>query len=157
MFGAFTFHDSQVLVHTRGRCSARGSDGRPQHGTRRFPPSSGMKRLSRRPARHGSVSEKPDRDLSMNVNGRLTAPPLAEVELATNSVSGILFQGDVEPGAGGFSLDNMSFGTRPGTRAARTMGHGVGHAHLGEWMHRMQEPVSATQRLFGFEGAAPGR
>ncbi len=90
--------------------------------------------------------------LRMNVNRRLTAPPLAEVELATNSVCAILHTGERMPEAGGNTLDISSFfnGFQPRTTRA------VGLARFGEWMVAKVEPVSATHFLFVAQGAASG-
>jgi hypothetical protein len=49
--------------------------------------------------------------LSMNANGRLTAPPQVEVALVTNSVCGMVFRGAFKQlSTRGIPLDTSSFG-----------------------------------------------
>jgi hypothetical protein len=83
----------------------------------------------------------------MHVNGRLTAPPEFQAELATNSVRRNLLHGSFDqPEACGNPLDIFSHGTsvRRTTRSAEV------HARSGNL-----GPVSAAQFLFGNkEGAA---
>ena len=81
----------------------------------------------------------------MHVNGRLTAPPDLQAELATNSVRRNLLQGSFDqPEARGNPLDIFSHGTS-GQRTTRSR-----HARSGNSL-----PVSAAQFLFGNkEGAA---
>jgi hypothetical protein len=83
----------------------------------------------------------------MHVNGRLTAPPDLQAELATNSVRRNLLQGsDSRPEARGNPLENLSQGTS-GQRTTRSRER---HACSGN-----SGPVSAAQFLFGNkEGAA---
>jgi hypothetical protein len=83
----------------------------------------------------------------MHVNGRLTAPPEFQAELATNSVRRNLLQGSYDqPEACGNPLDISSHGIS----GQRTMRSRERHAHLGN-----SSPVSAAQFLFGNkEGAA---
>ena len=89
----------------------------------------------------------------MNVNRRLTAPPLHEVELVTNSVCAILPMGDSKkPEAGGNTLDISSFFNGFVSRMLRTLRP----ARIFGWMQRKVEPVSATQFLFVSQGAASG-
>jgi len=80
----------------------------------------------------------------MNVNGRLTAPPEFQAELATNSVRRNLLQGNFDrPEARGNPLDIVS----PGTSRLYAFD---GPARSGNF-----SPVSAAQFLFGNkEGAA---
>jgi len=83
----------------------------------------------------------------MHVNGRLTAPPEFQAELATNSVRRNLLQGSFNrPQARGNPLDIFSHGTsRQRTTRSRER-----HACSGN-----SGPVSAAQFLFGNkEGAA---
>src|ERR1700722_1499568 len=95
----------------------------------------------KRPARHGFSFRRPDRNLRMHVNGRLTAPPEFQAELATNSVRRNLLQGSVtRPEARGNPLDIFSSCTS-GLRATRFC---EGHARSGNVL-----PVSAAQFLFG--------
>jgi hypothetical protein len=81
----------------------------------------------------------------MHVNGRLTAPPEFQAELATNSVRRNLLQGSfAQPEARGNPLDIFSHGTS-GQRSTRSREHRTGNL----------SPVSAAQFLFGNnEGAA---
>jgi hypothetical protein len=77
----------------------------------------------------------------MHVNGRLTAPPEFQAELATNSVRRNLLQGSYSrPEARGNPLDIFSHGTS----GQRTMRSRVRHACSGN-----SGPVSAAQFLFG--------
>jgi hypothetical protein len=74
----------------------------------------------------------------MNVNGRLTAPPEFQAELATNSVRRNLLQGSFNPPqARGNTLDIVS----PGTQRH--------HAFDGPARSGNFSPVSAAQFLFG--------
>jgi len=76
----------------------------------------------------------------MNVNGRLTAPPEFQAELATNSVRRNLLQGSFNrPEARGNPLDIFSHGTGQRTTRSRER-----HAHSGN-----SGSVSAAQFLFG--------
>ena len=89
----------------------------------------------------------------MNVNRRLTAPPLHEVELVTNSVCAILLKADCKkPEAGGNPLEISSFFNGLGSRSLRTLRP----ARTCGSMQRKSEPVSATQFLFVSQGAASG-
>ena len=83
----------------------------------------------------------------MHVNGRLTAPPEFQAELATNSVRRNLLQGSFNrPEARGNPLDIFS----PGTSRQRTTRSREGHVPSGNSV-----TVSAAQFLFGNkEGAA---
>jgi hypothetical protein len=84
--------------------------------------------LSRRSGRKDLYEGRPGTDqhptvgqvLSMNANGRLTAPPQHEAVLATNSAYGMVFEAASWPSAHrGFSLDNPLFSTpRPASRRA---------------------------------------
>ncbi len=91
--------------------------------------------------------------LSMNGNGRLTAPPQVEVALVTNSVDGMVLEGRMAwPTTRGTTLASFSPGTGTQTReeredlragAARLPGRDVlGSQGLGKF-----DPVSATQGL----------
>ena len=81
----------------------------------------------------------------MHVNGRLTAPPEFQAELATNSVRRNLLQGINRPEARGNPLDIFSQGTS-GQRSSRELCFDRS-GNTG--------PVSAAQFLFGTkEGAA---
>jgi hypothetical protein len=83
----------------------------------------------------------------MHVNGRLTAPPEFQAELATNSVRRNLLQGSFDqPEARGNPLDIVSHGaSRQRTTRSRDS-----HARSG-----ISIPASAAQFLFGNkEGAA---
>jgi hypothetical protein len=84
----------------------------------------------------------------MHVNGRLTAPPEFQAELATNSVRWNLLQGSFrQPEARGNPLDIFSHGL---SRQRTTRSCELPHARLGN-----SSPVSAAQFLFGNnEGAA---
>jgi hypothetical protein len=84
----------------------------------------------------------------MHVNGRLTAPPEFQAELATNSVRRNLLQGSFNrPEARGNPLDIFSHGT-PGQRTTRSRERRLGRSGN-------SGPVSAAQFLFGNkEGAA---
>jgi len=89
----------------------------------------------------------------MNVNRRLTAPPLHEVELATNSVCATLPKGDGKtPEASGNPLEISSFFNGLGSRSLRTLRP----ARICGSMQWKSEPVSATQFLFVSQGAASG-
>ena len=89
----------------------------------------------------------------MNVNRRLTAPPLDEVELVTNSVCAILLEGvGKKPEASGTPLESFSLFTRLGMRGLRSLGR----SRFGGGLQWKVEPVSATQSLFVSEGAALG-
>ena len=58
--------------------------------------------------------------LRMNVNGRLTAPPLVEDVLVTNSVDGMVSEGgNVQPKARGTTLAHWSVGSCSRTRILR--------------------------------------
>jgi hypothetical protein len=77
----------------------------------------------------------------MHVNGRLTAPPEFQAELATNSVRRNLLQGSFDqPEARGNPLDIFSHRTS-GQRTTRTFEVHPRSGNLG--------PVSAAQFLFG--------
>ncbi len=100
--------------------------------------------------------------LSMNGNGRLTAPPQVEVALVTNSVDGMVLEGRMAwPTTRGTSLASFSPGTGTQTRnqredlrvgAARFSRHaGTGSQGLGKF-----DPVSATQGLSVPQGVAAG-
>jgi hypothetical protein len=76
----------------------------------------------------------------MNVNGRLTAPPLFEAELVTNSVYGKVFAGgSFNPAARGIPLETSLLGSSAPPRA--------------EWLGRQRSrfwipfAVAATQVL----------
>jgi hypothetical protein len=59
----------------------------------------------------------------MHVNGRLTAPPLAQAVLVTDSVRCISLEGRLDvPEALGISLDTFSFGNSSGSRRLRSAG-----------------------------------
>ena len=89
----------------------------------------------------------------MNVNRRLTAPPLHEVELATNSVYATLPKGvGKKPEASGNPLEISSFFNGLGSRSLRTLRP----ARICGSMQWKSEPVSATQFLFVSQGAASG-
>ena len=60
------------------------------------------------------------------------------------------------PEAGGNTLDIFTFFTGSGSRTTRTPGWFVGLARGCGWMQWKPEPVSATQYLSLFEGAASG-
>src|ERR1700722_4668228 len=98
----------------------------------------------KRPARHGYSFRKPDRNLRMHVNGRLTAPPEFQAELATNSVHWNLLLGSVtRPEAPANPLYIFS----PGTSRLHAI---ESHACSGN-----SSSASAAQFLFGTkEGAA---
>jgi hypothetical protein len=83
----------------------------------------------------------------MHVNGRLTAPPEFQAELATNSVRRNLLLGSyARPKARGNPLDIVS----PGVSKLRTMRAFDSYARAGN-----VSPASAAQFLFGTkEGAA---
>src|ERR1700722_11861705 len=101
----------------------------------------------KRPARHGISFRRPDRNLRMHVNGRLTAPLEFQAELATNSVRRNLLQGIYNrPEARGNPLDIFPSGTSR-QRTTRAFECHAGSGSSG--------PVSAAQFLFGNnEGAA---
>ena len=89
----------------------------------------------------------------MNVNRRLTATPLDEAVLVTNSVCAILLEGaGTKPEAGGNSLDIFANGTRFGSRTTRA----VRRARTCERIYRKSGPVSATHFLSVVMGAASG-
>ena len=99
--------------------------------------------------------------LSMNVNGRLTAPPQVEVALVTNSVHGMMFAGRmVEPGTRDITLASFSTGTSLGTRAlrgARRIGvRAGGRADRGANGLREFDPVCVAHRLSVAQEAAAG-
>jgi hypothetical protein len=99
--------------------------------------------------------------LSMNVNGRLTAPPRVEVALVTNSVDGMVFGGRmVAPTTRGTTLASFSTGTCLGTRTLRGAWRvGVragGRADAGAEVLREFDPVSATHLLSASQGVAAG-
>src|SRR5277367_1997457 len=78
----------------------------PRRPDAKIPGPGGAKKFMKRPARHGISFRRPDRNLRMHVNGRLTAPPEFQAELATNSVRRNLLQGSViRPEARGNPLD----------------------------------------------------
>jgi len=132
-------------VRPEGRAYAMAAWGRDDSPKQR------QEKIFRRPARHGSLPTA-GQVLRMHVDGRLTAPPL-EVELVTNSVCSILLQGSgMQPKASGNPLDTFSLGKRFGSRTTRT----ARPARICEWTHRQLYPVSATQVLSGFQGAAAG-
>jgi hypothetical protein len=92
--------------------------------------------------------------LRMNVNGRLTAPPLPEVALVTNSVDGIVLEGgNDQPKTRGTTLAKRCFGFGSRTRIGRgTLRVGITarwfqRAALGALGLRKFDPVSATHRL----------
>jgi hypothetical protein len=121
------------------------------HGWDANIPQAASRKIFRRPARHGSAPRRRT-GLRMNVNGRLTAPPL-EAALVTNSVCATLPEGArPRPEASGHTLDISSFFNSSGLRTTRA----VGLARVCEWMQRKFDPVSATQLLFVDGGAASG-
>jgi hypothetical protein len=76
----------------------------------------------------------------MHVNGRLTAPPLLEVALVTNSVCGMLHQGTHDtPLASGSPLEDIKFGSR--LPRAQTVRRALGLAS------RLLLPVAAPHLL----------
>jgi hypothetical protein len=93
--------------------------------------------------------------LRMNVNGRLTAPPLVEVRLVTNSGYGIVSEGrNDQPTTRGTTLANWSLGTGSRTRilrgAVRVQGRAVSGAQgLGKF-----DPVSVAHSLSAREVVA---
>jgi hypothetical protein len=77
----------------------------------------------------------------MHVNGRLTAPPYFQAELATNSVRRNLLLGSFNrPEARGNPLDIFSHGIA-GQRTTRSSGRHASSGNTG--------PVSAARFLFG--------
>ena len=89
--------------------------------------------------------------LRMNVNGRLTAPPQVEVVLVTNSVDGIVLEGErVEPTTRGTTLANWSLGTGSRTRILR----GILQADSGARGLGKFDPVSVAHRLSAREAVA---
>jgi hypothetical protein len=86
--------------------------------------------------------------LRMNVNGRLTAPPLPEVALVTNSVDGIVLEGgNDQPKTRGTTLAKWCFGTGSRTRNQRGTLRVWGRAGSSAENLRKLDPVSAAHGL----------
>ena len=86
--------------------------------------------------------------LRMNVNGRLTAPPLTEVALVTNSVDGIVLEGGKDqPKTRGTTLAKWSLGTCSQTRTLRGTLRVGGRAGSSAGSLRKFYPVSVTHGL----------
>lgn len=95
--------------------------------------------------------------LSMNGNGRLTAPPQVEVALVTNSVDGMVLEGRMAwPTTRGTTLASFSPGTGTQTREEREDLRAGGRAVVGANSLRKFDPVSATQGLSVPQGVAAG-
>jgi len=118
-YSLFTGYYSPSLVHTR-RSTVRLDAGQAHavpsgcQFTVNFPEPGRQKRFFRRPARLGSTPVA-GQVLRMDAIGRLTAPPLSEVVLATISVCG----NTPRPRVRGFLLDTLS-GTTSSARMSRT-------------------------------------
>ena len=94
--------------------------------------------------------------MSMNVNGRLTAPPQDEVALVTNSVDGIVWEGrDEWPETRGTTLVHSLFSNGLGTRTLRAvLRAGRRRAGFGAGGPGKYDPVSVTHGLSASWGAA---
>ena len=135
------------LVHTRGSCSASCRTGKsPLTGCENPRPQWTQKVYEKAGQARDTASVRPDRNLRMHVNGRLTAPPEFQAELATNSVRRNLLQGSFDrPEARGNPLDIFSPRTlRPSAFKVQAFSGNSSSASAAQFLFGTKEGAAAS-------------